>query len=191
VPARRDLTPATIRAAAMELIDEQGYAALSMRNLGARLGVKAASLYYHLPNRAALLRLISDSIATSAVEAIGSADDWHALLTRLAHHLRRALREHPGAAVVVATQDVSPEVWQPLVPQIHSTMRVTLDVTDETALFLAQSLYVLVIGLALAEFGDAPESPPAPAEFYDTWFDIAVSTFLAGITARYGPGQGG
>jgi TetR/AcrR family tetracycline transcriptional repressor len=47
---------------------------------------------------------------------------------------------------------------------------------------------VLVTGLALAEFGDWPQPPAAPPEFYDRWFDIAVATFLAGIAAQYAPG---
>lgn len=182
------LSPAVIRAAALELVGEGGYTALSMRNLGARLGVKAASLYYHVPNRAALLRLIADYVVVRAASSLGPADDWPAALTGLARSLRRTLSEHPGATVIVATQDVSPEVWQPLVPPILSLMHATLEVTDETALFLVQSLYVLVTGLALAEFGDAPEPPAAPPEFYDTWFDIAVATFLAGVAARYAPG---
>jgi TetR/AcrR family transcriptional regulator, tetracycline repressor protein len=186
--AQRALSPAVIRAAALELVGEGGYTALSMRNLGARLGVKAASLYYHVPNRAALLRLIADYVAVRAASSIGPAGDWRAALTGLARSLRRTLGEHPGATVIVATQDVSPEVWQPLVPPILSLMHATLEVTDETALFLVQSLYVLVTGLALAEFGDAPEPPAAPPEFYDTWFDIAVAAFLAGVAAQYAPG---
>jgi TetR/AcrR family transcriptional regulator, tetracycline repressor protein len=185
---QQELSPAAIRAAALELIGEGGYAALSMRNLGARLGVKAASLYYHVPNRAALLRLIADHVAGRAVSSIGPADGWRDALGGLARSLRRTLGEHPGATVIVATQDVSPEVWEPLVPPVLALMHAGLDVPDETALFLVQSLYVLVTGLALAEFGDWPQPPAAPPEFYDRWFDIAVATFLAGIAAQYAPG---
>lgn len=184
------LNPEAIRAAALDLVDERGYAALSMRNLADRLGVKAASLYYHLPNRAALLRLIADHIALTAVGTVDPAGDWRSLLTGLARDLRRTLGAHPGTAVIVATQDVSPEVWAPIAPPVLASMRASLTATDEVALLLAQSLYVLVTGLALAEFGDAPEPPAAPPAFYDTWFDIAVSTFLDGIAARYAPAGG-
>ncbi|HEY2672502.1 MAG TPA: TetR family transcriptional regulator, partial [Rugosimonospora sp.] len=108
---QEQLSPESIRAAALELLDEQGFAALSMRTLGARLGVKAASLYYHVPNRAALLRLIADSIATQAIEAVGQADGWRDMLARMATALREALSAHPGATVIVATQEVSPHVY--------------------------------------------------------------------------------
>jgi hypothetical protein len=58
-------------------------------------------------------------------------------------------------------------------------------VTDDEALYLIQSLNVLVTGHALADFGAAPEPPAAPARYYEEWFDIAVATFLDGIAARY------
>lgn len=194
MPARRDLSLTTIRAAALDLVDEKGYAALSMRTLGARLGVRAASLYYHVPHRAALLRLLADRIATEATAGLGAGEDppdWRTLLTALAHRLRATLAAHPGTAVIVATQDVSPQVWEPLVPPLLASMRAGLDVADDTALLLAQSLYVLVTGLALAEFGDAPEPPAAPGSFYDAWFDVAVTTFLDGVAARYSHPDGG
>ncbi|GAA5183314.1 hypothetical protein GCM10023322_22300 [Rugosimonospora acidiphila] len=184
-PRNEQLSQEAIRAAALELVDEQGFAALSMRTLGARLGVKAASLYYHVPNRAALLRLIADSIAMEAIGAIRESLDWRGLLTRLATDLRRALSAHPGAALIVATQNVSPHVLEPVVPAVLSTVHESLNLTDDEALYLLQSLYVLVTGHALAEFGDAPQPPAAPAEYYNAWFDIAVSTFLDGIAARY------
>src|SRR5262245_9849317 len=171
--ARRELSGGAIQAAALDLVDEQGYAALSMRNLAARLGVQAASLYYHVPNRAALLRLIADHIAVGVSSRLDAAQDWRTLLTDLAHGLRRSLGGHPGAALIVATQDVSPEVWEPMVPPLLASMHAALDITDEAAFFLTQALYVLVVGLALAEFGDAPEPPAAPKEYYDAWFDLA------------------
>ena len=48
------LDPDSILRAALALADEKGFAALSMRALADRLGVKAASLYYHVPSREAL-----------------------------------------------------------------------------------------------------------------------------------------
>ena len=44
-----------VRRTATELLDEVGVEGLSMRALGARLGVEAMSLYHHVPNKEALL----------------------------------------------------------------------------------------------------------------------------------------
>ncbi|MEZ0073778.1 TetR/AcrR family transcriptional regulator [Planotetraspora sp. GP83] len=183
-PAARLDTDAILRAT-FEVLDQEGNAGLSMRTLAARLQVKAASLYYHVPNKAALLRLVADRVAGQVIMTLAPGQGWRELLDGMAHALRGTLRTHPGAAAVVAVQDTSPEVFEPAVPLVLSSMRVGLSVTDEEALHLVQSLYVLVTGLALAEFGNAPAPPTAPAAYYDTWFDIAVSTFLAGVEARY------
>ena len=52
---REPLTRARIFAAALEIIDADGLAALSMRRLGTSLGVEAMAIYHHVPNKDALL----------------------------------------------------------------------------------------------------------------------------------------
>jgi hypothetical protein len=105
------------------------------------------------------------------------------MLTSLAVRLRAILRAHPGATAVVATKNVSPQVAQQLATRLGPALAAGLNTTQERALLLAQSLYVLVAGLALAEFGDVPHEPAAPRAYYDAWFDLAVGTFLDGIDA--------
>src|SRR5271157_1026364 len=48
------LTREKIVKAAVRIVDRDGLAALSMRRLGAALGVDPMAIYYHLPNKAAL-----------------------------------------------------------------------------------------------------------------------------------------
>ncbi|WP_433413778.1 TetR/AcrR family transcriptional regulator [Microtetraspora malaysiensis] len=187
-PAAR-LDADSILGAVFDILDREGVAALSMRTLAARLDVKAASLYYHVPNKAALLQMVADRVATQIVATITPGRAWRELLDGIAHNLRGTLRAHPGAAAVVAVQNASPHVFEEAVPLVLLSMRSGLHLTDDVALHLVQSLYVLVTGLALAEFGNAPEPPAAPAAYYDAWFDIAVSTFLDGVQARYGTGD--
>lgn len=50
-PPREPLTRDRVLRAAVELADEQGLEALSMRRLGQRLGVEAMSLYNHVANK--------------------------------------------------------------------------------------------------------------------------------------------
>ncbi len=54
-------TPATrdaILEAALEAFTHQGYAATSIRDLGARLGITSAALYYHFPHKLAVLEAV-------------------------------------------------------------------------------------------------------------------------------------
>ena len=56
------LTRAGLVAAAVDLVHREGLDALTMRALADRLGVKAASLYWHVRDRNELVELLADSI---------------------------------------------------------------------------------------------------------------------------------
>lgn len=58
------LTRERIVAAALAIVDAEGPGALSMRRLGARLGVDPMAVYYHIPNKDALLGSIVEAVMT-------------------------------------------------------------------------------------------------------------------------------
>lgn len=58
----RALTRDIILSAALELVDDAGLSALSLRSLGKRLGVSQAAFYRHFPDKAALLEGICEQI---------------------------------------------------------------------------------------------------------------------------------
>lgn len=55
--------------AAMRHVDQHGLAALSMRALGAQLGVDATALYRHFPNKESLVEAMVDRMLGEALEA--------------------------------------------------------------------------------------------------------------------------
>jgi AcrR family transcriptional regulator len=175
------LTPTLIIDAAMDILDRDGVAGLSMRAIAARLDVKAASLYYHVHNKDALLQAVADRIAEQVNGDTDPTNAWRPMLTAMAVRLRTILRTHPGATAVVATKNVSPQVAHQIADRLGPPLATSLNTTTDRALLWAQSLYVLVAGLALAEFGDVPHEPVAPRAYYDAWFGLAVGTFLDGI----------
>jgi AcrR family transcriptional regulator len=93
-------------AAARRLLEEEGPAALTMRRLAGRLGIRAPSLYKHLPDKAALeAAIIADGLAEAAAgfeAAVDGADDPLPALAAayrafaLAHpHLYRLMNSGP------------------------------------------------------------------------------------------------
>lgn len=58
----RALTRNIILSAALELVDDAGLSALSLRSLGKRLGVSQAAFYRHFPDKAALLEGICEQL---------------------------------------------------------------------------------------------------------------------------------
>jgi AcrR family transcriptional regulator len=92
-----DLTPRAreIVAAARAILEEGGPEALSMRAIAERLGIRAPSLYKHVPDKEALeVALVADALAEMAVafEAAAVADDP---LTSVAAAYRAWALAHP------------------------------------------------------------------------------------------------
>ncbi|MGA8924405.1 MAG: TetR family transcriptional regulator, partial [Candidatus Dormiibacterota bacterium] len=87
---RAGLSRARLAAAALELIQEDGLEALSMRGLAERLDVRAASLYWHVRDRQELVELLAESIMDRV--ATPRAAGWRAVVAANAAALRRTLR---------------------------------------------------------------------------------------------------
>lgn len=82
--------------AAVALADRDGIDAMTMRRLAVELGAGAMSLYYHLPNKDALLDGMVD-LVFSEIELPSIEMDWKKAMQRRAHSTREALRRHPWA----------------------------------------------------------------------------------------------
>lgn len=94
--------------AAIEFIDRNGLAKLTMRRLGAACGVEAMALYRYVHSRGDLLtgvvdhvidRLYADQLAARRQE-----DGWQDYLIRLGHGVRAIALQHPEVFPLVATQ---------------------------------------------------------------------------------------
>lgn len=89
-----------IVASALEIIDEAGAEALSMRALAQRLNSSTATLYRHFPNRAGLMVAVIDRILGEIeldAQVLGSGG-WRAAMRMVAGEYFAALTRHPGVA---------------------------------------------------------------------------------------------
>ena len=106
---RAGLSREQVLDAALDLVDRDGADALSMRRLGAELGVEAMTLYHYLPSKDALLDGIVERVMAQAETGLADGP-WDQALTSYARSLRATLLRHPGAALLVATRPaVTPE----------------------------------------------------------------------------------
>ncbi|QLE62377.1 TetR family transcriptional regulator [Furfurilactobacillus rossiae] len=80
----------TIQQATIELLNEDGLDALSMRTLAKKLDVKAASLYFHIKNKNDLMVLISELVSERVYERLQKIDDADFYV--LAHIMREELK---------------------------------------------------------------------------------------------------
>jgi AcrR family transcriptional regulator len=96
------LTRDQIVAAAIAIVDADGPDALSMRRLADALGAGAASVYWHVPGKEALLELVADRVIGEAFDGLPPAPDWRRGGEQAARALRAAMRRHPGVGPVIA-----------------------------------------------------------------------------------------
>ena len=94
---RLPLTRDRVLQAAIDLADEAGIDALSMRKLGQALGVEAMSLYNHVTNKDDILSGMVD-IVESGIELPPPAADWKPALRTIAISAHDVFELHPWAA---------------------------------------------------------------------------------------------
>jgi AcrR family transcriptional regulator len=94
--ARRPLTRERILQTGLQMIDQQGLEAFTMRKLAQELGVDPMSIYRHFENKDALLDGVAD-VLWSEVKLPESRVGWEALLRSFATSLRALAHAHPHA----------------------------------------------------------------------------------------------
>ncbi len=89
---------------AVRLLDDVGLEGLTLRRLGGELGVSAATLYWHVRDKRALLDLVAEAIVAEHRPAVRPAhgQPWWEWLSDSAWAQYRALVGHRDAALVVA-----------------------------------------------------------------------------------------
>jgi AcrR family transcriptional regulator len=105
--------------AAIEFIDQKGLHALTMRRLGAFLGVEAMALYRYVPSREDLLDGVVDAVLDALHHDpevhLHAEHGWQDYLQRLAHGIRRIALDHPAVFPLVATRPpAAPWIRPPL-----------------------------------------------------------------------------
>lgn len=147
MPRKQALTRDAVLDAAVELLDRDGMAGLSMRRLGAALGVEAMSLYNHVPSKEALLDGIHERILLS-LDPPPSVRSWQAFARHQAHALHRALLAHPNAVQLFATRPAStPAAMAQLGKYLDVLTRAGFKLVD--AVSIVQLVSQLVVGHAM------------------------------------------
>jgi AcrR family transcriptional regulator len=118
------LTREQVLVAALEIIDQDGIEALTMRRLGQALDRNPMGIYRHAADKDALLDGVVEHIFSELVVSpepgsdreSGQQDgDWEGALRHTAHAFRRIARAHPNAVPLLVTRSVTgPLALRPL-----------------------------------------------------------------------------
>ena len=137
--------------AALDIADERGLEALSMRALADRVGVTPMALYRHVKDKAALLdgmvgRLLSALLPSDTV----AEQPWDERLNTLAHACRKVTQRHPWAAHLLFSRPaVTPDAVRAV--DIIYLALIEAGVPDPEVPRLERLISTFVIGFATSE----------------------------------------
>ena len=202
VAGRRPLNRRRVLEAAVGLVDREGLEALSMRKLGAELGVEAMSLYNHVPNKNALLNGMVE-ILLGELRIPPENRGWEERVREGWRAFRRLAHEHPNVFPLFVTRPPSTMdgIW--LIEEFVKTLR-GAGFAPETALHAFRTFSSYTVGYAMSEIRGfalepdgsrlgvqslSPEEFPHIAELkpflqgvdHDAEFEFGLDRILSGL----------
>jgi TetR/AcrR family tetracycline transcriptional repressor len=97
------LSRAVILDACLEIADQDGPDAITMRRLGTALGVDPTAVYRHFRDKDELLRALADRLLVDAAATLKPSGSWRDDLINIALTARSAYLAHPQLAHLLAT----------------------------------------------------------------------------------------
>lgn len=166
---------------ALELVDREGLSALSMRRLGAELGVEAMALYRYAPSKEALLdglvealylelhRLLDEESFTSPVAPDGAAPapEWRSELHRITQATYQVALAHPQVVPLLATRMLAvPLARRPpaVLGEHESVLRLLLasGLDERAAADAYRAVSAWVLGYVFADLQAMVDNPDEP-----------------------------
>jgi TetR/AcrR family transcriptional regulator, tetracycline repressor protein len=157
-PRRRGRPPrvsrAQILAAALSVADSGGLEQLTMRRLGAELGIDPMTIYGHVPDKEALFDGLTE-LVLAGIELPARTGDWAQDFRAVARAARATWLAHPQVIPLLGTR---PPVTAPAFAPVERATAILLDagLTEQQAADGFDCLARLLIGHALAEAGRPP-----------------------------------
>jgi TetR/AcrR family tetracycline transcriptional repressor len=173
-----------IVAEAVTLLDSDGLDGVTLRKLAGRLGVQAPTLYWHLPNKAALVTAIAEAILEQQFPVLVPPEPdrpWQDWLAAVAARLRRALLAHPDGARVVAAAQLSLKMAGIAELAMSTLVARGLPLADARLIVLTVGRFT--IGFVLEEQSPPPD-PEAAGLDLTTYTDM-FPTVVAGIAEYF------
>lgn len=164
----------TVARAAIEIVDADGPAALSLERIATKLGVKAPSLYNHFSDKTEIL---AEAARAIVLETPGHGDvvdgDWVSWLIDGAVAFRNTLLTH-ARAVPLVVENFPRRLLERLYAQ-HCRVLDENGVPVERQMFIVESVHRMTIGSAMCLATGRP-AMAAPAD--PDQFDAAVLATL-------------
>jgi TetR/AcrR family transcriptional regulator, tetracycline repressor protein len=155
-PTDSDLDAEQIVTAAVEIFQESGLEAVSMRSVSSRLGVSPIPLYSRIGNKDALVDAIADRLLADLAPRTNEGEPWDQYGLRWARELRTRLRRARDSRLILwPERDAYVEASRPLI----ETMRRD-GFAPDAAVQACRLLTWAVVGFGAVESGVEPARGP-------------------------------
>jgi AcrR family transcriptional regulator len=144
-----------IAQAALAVVDRDGLEALSMRRLGAELGVEGMAVYRYFPNKAAVLAGVVEVLLAELVIPPPSNVPWTDVFRDVSRAYRALLLRHPHAIPLLAALPLSDPSAARAAGSVMALLRAA-GFDAESALRTLATITSYVVGIAQWEVGTAP-----------------------------------
>jgi TetR/AcrR family tetracycline transcriptional repressor len=178
-----------IVAEAVALLDAEGLDGVTTRKLAARLGVRSPTLYWHLPNKAALVTAIADAILDQEfgdMSPPAPEQPWQDWLSGLAGRLRRALLAHPDGARIISASQLSRTMSA--ISELAMSTLVARGIPLRQARVIVLTVERFTVGHVLEEQAARPDAE-ALKDFDMATFAQQHPTVVAAIADYFQPGR--
>jgi AcrR family transcriptional regulator len=177
---RAGLDAEAVVAAAAELADSDGLAAVTIARLAGRLGVRPPSLYAHVAGLDDLRQRIGDRGRRELAAALGAAAAGRAgrdALEAVAHAYRAYAREHPGSYAALQRASTAPSQEGQAVVDVVSAVLRGYGIEGENAIHAVRTIRAALHGFASLE---AEEGFGLPLSV-DASFECMVAVLHEGL----------
>jgi AcrR family transcriptional regulator len=148
-PTRQSkLDAATIVSTACALADREGPSAVTMRRLGAELGVDPTAVYRHFRSKQELLDAMADHLFEQLRRDFRRTDDPRTNLRETMLAGFRLYRSHPGLAVALARQRDESSALAALADLVIGELR-AVGVSDRDAAWAYHTIVDVIVGTGL------------------------------------------
>jgi len=144
--ARQPLDRERIVAAGLRIVDEDGVDAFSLRRLADSLGVSPMSIYWHVADKAELVRLIGEAVLDE-VQIPEPRGDWREQLRDVHRSLLWTVIRHPNTTDIVIGRARFGAAGLTLFERILSIL-LHAGFSPEAAFDAYQSLYLFTLGFS-------------------------------------------
>jgi AcrR family transcriptional regulator len=162
---RAPLSRVRIAQAALAVVDRDGLDALSMRRLGAELGVEGMAIYRHFANKAAVLAGVVEVLLAELVIPPPSNVPWQMVFRDVSRAYRALLLRHPHAIPLLAALPLSDPAAARAAGAVMAQLRAA-GFDAQSALKTLATITSYVVGVAQWEVGTAPFRAPGAREAF-------------------------